>query len=163
MVLGVNDETQIAAPEIFSEVGEEYKYQIIKQKTNEMNEQNVDTKTATLLAQSQLIYIYGMSLGRTDALWWNRIIDLMLKNQNLHVIIHCFDGPKDTLIQRRIQTFNREMKRAFLSYSNQEQNRLEELGNRIHIDRTNIFASLKDVAKKRTPSIEEVEKMLAEI
>ncbi|OUN92040.1 hypothetical protein B5F98_11685 [Pseudoflavonifractor sp. An44] len=163
MVLGVNDETQIAAPEIFSEVGEEYKYQIIKQKTNEMNEQNVDTKTATLLAQSQLIYIYGMSLGRTDALWWNRIIDLMLKNPDLHVIIHCFDGPKDTLIQRRIQTFNREKRREFLAYSNEEQKQLEQLENRIHIDRTNIFASLKDVAKERPLPFEEIDKMLAEI
>lgn len=163
MVLGVNDETQIVAPEIFSGVGEEYKYQVIKQKTNQMNEQNVDTKTATLLGQSHLIYIYGMSLGRTDALWWNRIIDLMLKNKNLHVIIHCFDGPKDTLIQRRIQTFNREMKRAFLSYSDEEQKYVEQLENRIHIDRSNIFASLEDVAKERTPSVEEVEKMLAEV
>lgn len=163
MVLGVNDETQIAAPEIFSGVGEEYKYQIIKQKTNEMNEQNVDTKTATLLGQSHLIYIYGMSLGRTDALWWNRIIDLMLKNPDLHVIIHCFDGPKDTLIQRRIQTFNREKRREFLAYSNEEQKQLEQLENRIHIDRTNIFASLKDVAKERPLPFEEIDKMLAEI
>ena len=132
-------------------------------KSNEMNEQNIDTKTANLLGQSQLIYIYGMSLGRTDALWWNRIIDIMLQNPNLHVIIQCFNGPKDTLIQRRIQTFNREKKREFLRYSNDEQKCFEQLESRIHIDRSNIFHALKDAVKKEAPSAEEIDKLLAKI
>lgn len=161
MVLGVNDETQIAAPEIFSGVGDEYKYQIIKQKTNEMNEQNIDIKAAKIIAESHLIYIYGMSLGRTDALWWNRIIETMIVNPEVHVIIHCFDAPKNELIRRRLQTFDKGKKTEFLSYSNAESKKLNQLENRLHIDRANIFAALKDMAKREVPSQEEIKELIS--
>ncbi len=70
MVLGVNDISQIAAPQLFDGYDDEYINEMIKQKTNEMNEANSDEKAFELLKASDLIYIYGMSTGKTDKLWW---------------------------------------------------------------------------------------------
>lgn len=146
MVLGVNDTSQIRSLELFNGYGDEYLNQFIKQKTNEMNENNIDEKTYDLLKRSDLIYIYGMSMGKTDALWWQRIIQIMLNRKNVHTIIHCFERPSNLLIRRKIQTFDKEKKLEFLSYSDISEDKKDDVMNRIHIDGENIFAALKDMA-----------------
>lgn len=146
MVLGVNDTSQIISLELFNGYGDEFLNQFIKQKTNEMNEENVDVKTHELLKKSDLIYIYGMSTGKTDALWWQRIIQIMLNRKNVHTIIHCFDRPSNLLIRRKIQTFDKHKKLEFLSYSDISEDKKDDIMNRIHIDGNNIFAALKDMA-----------------
>lgn len=142
MVLGVNDESQIACLDIFQNIGEEYLNQIIKIKTNEMNEQNTDSKAHAVISQSDLIYIYGMSLGETDTLWWKRIIKTMIEKPHLHVIIHCFDAPKDGLIMRKLRTYEKEKRNEFLAFSDIDATKRSTLESRIHIDRSNIFERL---------------------
>ena len=146
MVLGVNDTSQIKSLQLFNGYGDEYLNQFIKQKTNEMNEENIDEKTYDLLKRSDLIYIYGMSIGKTDALWWQRIIQIMLNRKNVHTIIHCFERPSNSLLRRKIQTFDKEKKLEFLSYSDISEDQKDDIMNRIHIDGKNIFAALKDMA-----------------
>lgn len=148
MVLGVNDTSQIRSLELFNGYGDEYLNQFIKPKTNEMNENNIDEKTYDLLKRSDLIYIYGMSIGKTDALWWQRIIQIMLNRKNVHTIIHCYKRPSNLLIRRKIQTFDKEKKLEFLSYSDISEDKKDDVMNRIHIDGENIFAALKDLAVK---------------
>lgn len=58
-----------------------------------MNGEYVDSRVYELLEKSNLIYIYGMSIGETDAIWWKRICDLLSQKQNLRIILHCFDAP----------------------------------------------------------------------
>ena len=77
MVLGVNDVSQIAAPSLFEGYDDFFINEVIKQKTNELNGRNTDKKAFELLQKSDLIYIYGMSIGATDKLWWDRICTLM--------------------------------------------------------------------------------------
>ena len=165
MVLGVNDVSQIKDLGLFNGYGDEYLNQFIKQKTNEMNENNIDERTHDLLKRSDLIYIYGMSIGKTDALWWQRIIQIMLNRKNVHTIIHCFDRPSNSLMLRRIQTFDNGKKLEFLSYFDISDDRKYDIMNRIHIDGENIFSELKDVAVNSHMhfSVEQIEKILANI
>lgn len=145
MVLGVNDVSQIAAPSLFDEYDDIYINELIKQKTNEINGWNTDKKAYELLKSSDLIYIYGMSLGKTDQLWWERICTLMAQKPHLHVIIHRHDAPEEGLIIRRFLEFTNRVKREFVAYSQMEGAKKKNLEDRIHIDRTNIFKELKNI------------------
>ena len=142
MVLGVNDISQIAAPSLFDGYDAEYINQLIKQKTNEINEENSDKKAYDLLKQSDLIYIYGMSTGETDKLWWDRICILMKQKSNLHLIIHKHSAPEDGLIRRAFRLYVNEERQKFTAYSNIDADKKKEIEARIHIDKTNIFAGL---------------------
>ena len=142
MVLGVNDVSQIAEPSLFDGFDEEYISELIKQKTNEINEENSDKKAFDILKSSDLIYIYGMSTGETDKLWWERICDLMKQKSNLHLIIHKFDAPEDGLIRRAYRLFTGHVRKSFTAYSGLDAEKKKEIEARIHIDNSNIFDSL---------------------
>lgn len=116
MVLGLNDETQIKNPLLFDNQEEEYLNQIIKIKTNIMNEENIDTKVHELLKESNLIYIYGMSIGETDTMWWERICHIMKSDTSLHLIIHKFDTPQDELLRRKIQLYEKKSEKNLLPF-----------------------------------------------
>lgn len=116
MVLGINDETQIKNPLLFDNQEEEYLNQIIKIKTNIMNEENIYTKVHELLKESNLIYIYGMSIGETDTMWWERICHIMKSDTSLHLIIHKFDAPQDELLRRKIQLYAKKSEKNLLPF-----------------------------------------------
>ena len=144
IVLGVNDESQISDITLFDGFGDEYCSQIIKQKTNEINQRNTDSKTHTLLKNSDLIYVYGMSTGVTDSLWWKRICALMQSKRNIHLILHRYGAPKDELIRRRLITYIKNERNEFLKYCENDEQRLA-IQDRIHIDRTNLFESISNL------------------
>ena len=67
MVMGVDNISQIKKPEIFENVEAEYLDDIIKVNNNRMCEENTDVRAHNMLKGSDFLYIYGMSLGETDA------------------------------------------------------------------------------------------------
>ncbi len=142
MVLGVNDTTQISAPELFSGWDDEYINEIIKQQTNAINEERTDNKAFELLKSSDLIYVYGMSAGTTDKLWWDRICSLMTAKKSLHLILHKFGAPSDNLIRRTYRLFMSNTKKDFVNYSSLDDGAKQDIISRIHVDKTNIFEGL---------------------
>ncbi len=146
MVLGVNDATQIADSSIFDGYGEEYISSLIKQHTNEMNRENTDQKAFDILKTSDLIYVYGMSTGITDKLWWERICQMMREKKTLHLILHMFEAPKPGLTMRPVVTFEKKSCLNFMSYFDFDESEKEGIEARMHIDSSNIFEGLKDLA-----------------
>ncbi len=74
MIIGVNDDTQIANEDIFDcPNGDMYRNMLIKPYANEAYMLNNDIKALNIIRQSNIIFIYGMSLGETDKIWWQRI------------------------------------------------------------------------------------------
>ena len=147
MVLGVNDISQIAEPSLFDGFDEEYLNELIKQKTNEINEENSDKKAFDLLKASDLIYIYGMSIGETDKLWWQRICELMKQKPSLHVIIHRYDAPEEGLIRREYRLFVNNVKKEFTVYSGLDETKKREIETRIHISGINLFSDLSSLVE----------------
>lgn len=145
MVFGVNDESQIANMELFNEQSPHYLNLFIKQKTNKSNEAQIDEKTHKIIKNSSFIYIYGMSIGDTDKIWWQRIIETMKAQPNMHVFIYCFDAPKDTLIHQKRWFFDEEEKKKFLSFADGDNSALEP---RIHIMDNNIFEAFANLVKE---------------
>lgn len=148
MVFGVNDESQLSDHTIFEGLGEEYIEQLIKIKSNQMYEENTDEKVHQLLKNSDLIYIYGMSIGETDALWWHRICQIMKEKKYLQLIIHKYDAPERLLLGLKYAIYIKEMREAFVSYCEYTEEEKADIMSRIHIDISNIFTELKDLAKR---------------
>lgn len=145
MVLGVNDETQIANMKLFENQYPEYLAQIIKRKTNQMNEEYVDSKVHKLLESSDLIYIYGMSIGDTDAIWWQRICDLLNKKTNLRIILHCFESPQASLFRTKYVAYEREMREKLIAFSEFDEEKRNKIMQQVHIATNNLFNEIKDL------------------
>lgn len=143
MIFGVNDESQIANMALFNEQSPFYLNSFIKQETNKSNESRIDEKTHEIVQTSSFIYIYGMSMGDTDKIWWQRIIERMKTQVNTHVFIYCFDAPKDTLIREGRWFYDDEKKEQFLKFAEGDNSALKS---RIHIMDTDIFAALANIA-----------------
>lgn len=156
LVLGVNDTTQISDISLFTGYDDEFLNEIIKQKTNEINQENTELKVSEILNKSDLIYIYGMSIGYTDKLWWKKICELMIKNQNLHVIIHRYDAPEDGLIRRTFRMFSKNARKEFSAYYNGKKELRAEIESRIHIDRSNIFQEINGLVSSNSKKKEEM-------
>lgn len=146
MVLGVNDESQISNLDLFQNKGYEYIGQIIKPQTNELNEENIVENTKKIIQNSDLIYIYGMSIGETDAIWWNEVCSVMNRKKNMYLILHAYDAPDDNLIRRTYLTFERERKNILLGFCNLSEDQKESIANRIILTKNNIFGPLQEIA-----------------
>ncbi len=157
MVFGVNDPSQISNHFIFMGKPQEYEAQVIKQKTNEMNGNHTDEKAYNVLKNSDLLYIYGMSLGDTDALWWDRICQLMVENKDLVTIMYFYDTPESNLLRRRFITFRNKKREELTRFSSLSNEDKESIYNRIILARKNPFEQIKNLADNST----ETEKIFA--
>lgn len=158
MIFGVNDESQIANMELFNAQSPFYLNSFIKQKTNNGNESRVDEKTYEIIKSSSFIHIYGMSMGDTDKIWWQRIIERMKAQANTHVFIYCIDAPKNTLIRESRWFFDDEKKEQFLAFADGDNSALKS---RIHIMDTDIFAAFANIAGKSEYTFSETESVAA--
>lgn len=145
MVLGVNDISQIASPELFDGAPPENIASLIKIETNHLFEERADERTLDLLNKSHLVYVYGMALGETDSLWWDRLCKWLASNPSNHVIIHGFGAPNLARHFRRSATFKKSIKSRLLALATDADDAILD---RIHIDTSNIFEGIKNTAKK---------------
>ena len=149
MVFGVNDESQISKPEIFScENGDLYEQSLIKQQTNQGYLERTDAKSAKILDESKIIYIYGMSIGATDALWWERICQWLNGNSSRHLIVYRHSMPAMGLLAVDYKVEERKAKREITGFAKLRDEQKLDIEERIHITGENMFAALKDAAKK---------------
>lgn len=67
-ITGLNDKSQIANKDLAS--NEDVLDYLIKPRINQNLGHNLDEKAQKLIRNSNLICIYGTSLGETDSVWW---------------------------------------------------------------------------------------------
>ena len=148
MVFGVNDESQIVKPSIFDgEYGDIFKNGLIKKDANKSYLENTDAKAHKILQESHLIYIYGMSVGETDKLWWKRVCDWLKSNSNNHLIIQKYEMPAEGVTRKKFLMAERKYKREFINYGQLEEAKKQQIESQIHITDENIFFDVKDIAK----------------
>lgn len=144
MILGVNDESQLGNPLLLMDRVVFERDRIVKQKANRLFEEGTDELAHSVLRDSDLVYIYGMSLGKTDKLWWQRLGQLLLEKPHVQVIIHRHDAPEDALHYHRFLAFENELQHKLLSYCGKVP---EDALSRIHVTGFNIFEPLRNVAE----------------
>lgn len=145
MVFGVNDESQIAKPEVFNGCDLSKKF-LIKRFTNESQEENTDSKVHDILKASQFIYVYGMALGITDKLWWGRICRWLEEGQSRHLVIHQYGMPPKGAFQFIYQQYAQNKRQEFMRLGEVSKDKWAMIENRIHITGENIFSEIENIA-----------------
>lgn len=147
LVFAVNDESQIANLDVFDcEFGDIYKNSFIKKNANDSYGENTDIKVLNLINNSTIIYVYGMSVGDTDRIWWSRICDWLSHSPERQLIIHKFQMPPKGLLQVEYKIEEEKYKKFILSKSNLAEDRYFSVMSQIHITDYNIFSNINRIA-----------------
>lgn len=155
MVFGVNDDTQIAKNEIFDCTnGDIYKNLLIKQNANASYQENTDSKAAKILNSSHIVYIYGMSIGITDKLWWERVCKWLAASNDHHLIVQKYTMPAKGVFPVKYQISEREYRNQIAQYGNYDEKTRKAIESRIHITNDNVFEEMKNIV----PTSEERER-----
>lgn len=103
MIMGINDATQIAN-KAFAE-DEDISAELIKTKQIETMQTNYNNDLARLIQTSDIICIYGMSIGETDKTYWEQIGQWLTKGATHKLVILVHDkkyNPRHPFSRKRI-------------------------------------------------------------
>lgn len=112
LLMGVNDESQIANPEFAKD--EDVQDYLIKPKSNFEIGTRIEEQVSSRIETAHLIIAMGLSFGDTDSTWWKQIGMKLKQTTALYIVVfvHEQELPTD---ERRIQPIKRRIRRDFLS------------------------------------------------
>ncbi len=84
-MFGVNDASQMDSSGGVT-VTPEVEYNLIKPVLNQASGYNYDAPAKKMIDQSSIIYIYGLSFGITDKLWWNLLAEWLIRDPNHKIV-----------------------------------------------------------------------------
>lgn len=131
MVFGVDNEFQIQNEEFRN--NRTVKKSLIKPEINRRLKTGIARDTNNIIDNSNVIVVYGMSIGATDATWWKHIIDWLKNNHNVQLIIFVYQEEYNQLLARSFMDIEDSTEDRFFSYSILNERSKEEISNRIHI------------------------------
>lgn len=149
LTLGVNDLKQIDS-ELFED---DEIYQLVKPYDVIETREDRDGLAIRKISDSQIIVIYGMSLGETDKKWWQHICEWLAKNKSNLLIIHAFDADFSSVrISSKLVKLRQNIVKSFLDYYEGEKEYLKE---QIFLLVNNkIFFPQKDLKDAEIPILE---------
>jgi hypothetical protein len=130
-IMGVNDAKQIKNKELAND--SYFTSIIVKPKINKLIGNNNEINARDLINRSTIIVIYGMSLGKTDALWWDAIIQWLNANAERQLVLFDYDPGFQTTMPFDWIDKNERIKNKILSYSSRKDINKGLLRDRIHI------------------------------
>ena len=108
-ILGVDNASQIFNEELIKS-GDVIGY-LVKPLINTTLGSLVDAKAKKTIINADLICIYGMSLGETDATWWKLVGDKLQKGSI--VVLYVYDKDANNLAARKKAQFNKKWRNKF--------------------------------------------------
>ena len=112
LILGINDAGQISNPSLREQANlTEY---IVKPIVNEsLGEQLMDIAKRTI-DDSDYVCVYGMSLGETDVIWWEYLLDWLKNKSTRRLVLYIYEGGQSSSSgQQKMRRINR-WKNVFL-------------------------------------------------
>lgn len=95
IIMGVNDESQLNLTGGVS-LNKYVQWALVKSAQNAETNNNWDKPAKDVIQKSDIIYIYGVSYGETDALWWTEIRN-WLKSNSQHRLVAFFRSTSSDL------------------------------------------------------------------
>lgn len=112
LTLGLNDESQLA-----TDFFERDDLNDLLKPDSLANSREYRRRDAeNVIEKSDIIVIFGMSIGSTDKHWWERIAEILLKNANKKLIIHLYDTEPSYVSGRRVRLRREKKENEFLSH-----------------------------------------------
>ena len=162
MILGVNDISQINNEALVEDI--DLQNSMIKENMNEGIGQNKVSITKSIIKNSHIIYIYGMSLGETDNMWWEAILE-WLKESDMNRLIYFAYTDNAKQIRKSPGKMNRETSRLvneFLKRHSMTEEAERKIKKRIYVlFETSIFNFEK--CKEKAKEIKEESQFVIEI
>lgn len=137
-LMGLNDGGQIKNSELAND--RRFSKYLIKPSLNKENRMGNATNAFKIIDASRIICIYGMSLGETDLLWWNKLISWLNSASDRQLIIFEHD---DGFSRRSQFAWCRKMDfliDKFQLFNKNTGIKVESLRERIHLSLDDIFA-----------------------
>lgn len=102
-LIGINDSSQISNEEFRTNLDViEY---LVKPKINSTLGHLIDKRAKDAIKVAKLICIYGLSLGKTDNLWWELVGERLLNG--VTVILYVYDENATNLVPRKLGRYQR--------------------------------------------------------
>lgn len=141
MVLGVNDTSQLKNKDFLK--NRKILNAFIKQYNNSRQGHTVDEILDTKISSANLICVFGSSIGKTDKLWWEKIGQHLLSNENCILIIFTSTNIKPQRAIHKKGDYEDELRETFLSRTNLNDTEKEKINDRIYVRaNTDMFSSL---------------------
>ncbi|TCN65649.1 AbiH family protein [Acetobacteroides hydrogenigenes] len=137
MILGVNDASQIKNEKF--KINAEIAETLIKQELNKNLKHLIDQECIETIERSDIICLFGLSMGETDKIWWEYIGKKIAKTGGHLILFH-----KGKELAENMDIFfpreERKIKNTFIKKANISNEEIEKVSNRIYIGyNTDIF------------------------
>lgn len=131
MIIGVNDKTQIQN-KLYSE-DHDINQLLVKSNLLKQSGQRHENKFQYMINSSNIICLYGLSIGATDSNYWE-IVKNRLLGADIYLIIYAYD-PTMKIDNIYLKTQARERyKNQFYEYSNSTQEEIKKIENKIIVE-----------------------------
>ncbi len=149
MILGVNDESQVNNEELLK--NPYFRQDIIKSECNKAQKTLHVRKCEKMIDSAQIICLYGVSLGDTDNIWWQKIAEAMAKNNSKLLIFYYSNKLTSTRRSHKRQQIEDEVIESFLSKSTLSEEQKQAIRSNIFVSiNSNIFNfKLKKLAQEK--------------
>lgn len=115
MVMGVDSDDQIPNKPFAQNAT--IRQRIIKPEVNWALNRRLVTDCKNTIIKSQIIVVFGMSIGKTDLTWWTNVGEWLRKDSSHQLIIFTFQPDKDKRLAAHIYVAERETQNLFLDYT----------------------------------------------
>lgn len=150
IIMGVNDDSQLDMPQ--EDITQKLRRTLIKSETNDALGRIEDERAESLIRDSDIIAIYGLSLGETDVKWRNLVGD-WLKYDSHKVVLFGHKGMENAnpVIPEDVLDYVEEKQNEFIKrlYPDIVQTEIEELRDRVFIIDKTKFLDFSVVPKKQ--------------
>lgn len=130
--IGVNDIYQIKNQELLSE--NLFQQTIIKPENISINGYFWQQNAISQIQDSDIICIFGMSLGKTDLYWWQLILERLIEYRDCRLIIFWYtQNPPNNISFRKMKEATNTIKSKFISYIDLSEDDKKNVSDRIHV------------------------------
>ena len=140
MILGVNDPSQITDSALSED--EEVVRELVKPSQNENSRTGYENAFKSVINNSDLICIYGMSLGETDKKWWNIISTWLSKSDHRILVILKHEKNYSSRFPHIQDRFVRPIRERFLSFSTLSHDQQQKISEQIFVGINNDVFSM---------------------
>ena len=155
MIMGVNDSSQILNAELAND--NDIINEIIKPNQNREARTNYEGKVMEVINKSNVICVYGMSLGETDKKWWKYISEWLTRNTYNTLIILTHQEKYNKRFPFSQRKVVEPIIEKFLSFSELPEEKKEVIKKKIYIGVNNDVFEME----LRNRSVEELLELLS--
>lgn len=134
VIMGVNDESQVLNKDLLND---DLRGLLVKPYINQQLQNLIDTECLNLIREADLIYLFGVSLGETDLMWWQAIGE-RFRAHSIRIVLFAYD--KNNIIRNSERIYKYSECKSVLFNRMGIEKPTKEQQNRVFVGyKTNLF------------------------